>query len=74
MQPLATLLFDAIGGEWLVVAPDGTYDASEHGTELAGWRIGAHIAPLGMNPSRRKPELLPQILMKAGIPDGHGNH
>ena len=39
LQPLATRLFDAVDGEWLVVAPDGSHDASEHGGELAGWRI-----------------------------------
>lgn len=64
LQELATLLVDPYDGEWLVIAPDGRYDASNRGGQLAGWRHGRWIEPINKDLSKRKPGLLFEIMRR----------
>jgi len=60
----ASLLF-GVNGEWLVVTPDGRYDASTNGTALAAWRSGATLTRIEQRVgARRVPSLLRQLLAR----------
>ena len=62
IKRLASILREADGG-WLVVAPDGRYDAGGTGAMLAAWRVGDRLESITSVPSSvRVPHLLAEIL------------
>jgi len=60
----ASLLFGT-DGEWMVVTPEGLYDASPRGTELALWRTGTTLTRVSeIVDGRHVPGLLRELMSR----------